>query len=457
MLYKTVIERIPVYGAAVCCLDPPVRIRRKLNTIQIPFLVALTGACRTTTTSVLQAILGIAPLYLQLQQKARVTAIRRLNISLPDTLTTLVPGEDEKGETGWSAHPAECPSEEQMSFVDGGGITSGTCIYTDDSKTKKFVGAAFCVWSGQNIVYRWLAKLQDYYTVFQAELLALKRATDHATSLPHQPITIIVDNQASVQAAANPRSINTTATEMCKSLITNKHIHISWIKAHVDYDRNEEADRFAKDAAESDRDPLSVKAPISFLKSIFKKKMMEDWQSDWEDEDTGRFIFNILPRVSTQPCYWKREKILFFTGHGPYPSYLKRFNLASTANCPCGNTNGTSLHYATACILTTSFHMTKPAQEHELICFRNVDSNEGSRLKIQRLLHHLNDCQELFRINPWSAFISTLFHYLQADMGNFLHPLRRSDSAPELFAASTQKNFYFMEKRIINRTDTHVL
>ncbi|GBM14509.1 hypothetical protein AVEN_101156-1 [Araneus ventricosus] len=99
-------------------------------------------------------------------------------------------------------------------------------------------------------------------------------------------------------------------------------------------------------------------------------------------------------------CYWVREEILFFTGHGPFPSYLKRFNLASTANCPCGNTNGTLLHYATECILTASFHMIKPAQQHELIGFRNVASNKGSRLKIQRLLHHLNDFQELFRINP---------------------------------------------------------
>ncbi|GBO01272.1 hypothetical protein AVEN_22288-1 [Araneus ventricosus] len=225
----------------------------------------------TTATSALQVILRLPPLYLQLQQEARVTAIRRLNISLPDTLTTLVPGEVEKGETGWVAHPAECPTEKQISLVDGGNITSGTRIYTDGSKTEKGVGTAFCVWSEQNIVYRWLAKLQDYNTVFQAELLALKHATDHATSLPHQSITNLVDNQAKIQAAANPRSRNTTAREICKGLITNKHIHIFWIKAHVSYDRNEEPNRLAKEAAESDRDPLSVKAPISFLKSIFKK------------------------------------------------------------------------------------------------------------------------------------------------------------------------------------------
>ncbi|GBM86512.1 hypothetical protein AVEN_221454-1 [Araneus ventricosus] len=127
----------------------------------------------------------------------------------------------------------------------------------------------------------------------------------------------------------------------------------------------------------------------------------------------------------------------------------------SIANCPCGNTNGTPLHYATECILTASFHMTKPAQ-HELIRSRIVASNKGSRLKIQLLLHHLNDFQELLRINPLKIFHFKPFPFLQADIGNFLRPVRRSDSAPELFSASTQKNFHFMEKRTINRTDTHV-
>ncbi|GBM47208.1 hypothetical protein AVEN_271268-1 [Araneus ventricosus] len=53
MLYKTVIERMLAYGAAVWCLHPQVRIRRKLNTNQRPFLLALTEAYRTTATSAL--------------------------------------------------------------------------------------------------------------------------------------------------------------------------------------------------------------------------------------------------------------------------------------------------------------------------------------------------------------------------------------------------------------------
>ncbi|GBO19709.1 hypothetical protein AVEN_70567-1 [Araneus ventricosus] len=122
--------------------------------------------------------------------------------------------------------------------------------------------------------------------------------------------------------------------------------------------------------------------------------MMEDWQSDWEDEDTGRSTFNILPRVSTQPCYWKREKILFFAGHGPFPSYLKRFNFARQQIAHV------ETQTAFLCIIRQSAFCLHLTQQNELIGFRNVASNKGSRLKIQQLLHHLNDFQELFRINP---------------------------------------------------------
>ncbi|GBN24655.1 hypothetical protein AVEN_53036-1 [Araneus ventricosus] len=43
--------------------------------------------------------------------------------SLPpaaDTLTTLAPGEIEKEKAGLAAHPAECPTEEQFSLIEGG-------------------------------------------------------------------------------------------------------------------------------------------------------------------------------------------------------------------------------------------------------------------------------------------------------------------------------------------------
>ncbi|GBM48242.1 hypothetical protein AVEN_72507-1 [Araneus ventricosus] len=77
---------MPAYGAAVWCLDPPARIKRKLNIMQRPFLLAPTAAYRTTATLSLQVILRIPPPYLQLQQEARVTEQKRTPLHSPATM-----------------------------------------------------------------------------------------------------------------------------------------------------------------------------------------------------------------------------------------------------------------------------------------------------------------------------------------------------------------------------------
>ncbi|GBM07680.1 hypothetical protein AVEN_228179-1 [Araneus ventricosus] len=46
-------------------------------------------------------------------------------------------------------------------------------------------------------------------------------------------------------------------------------------------------------------------------------------------------IFFLL-KVSLHPMNWAREDIIFFTEHGPFPAYLKRFGLARNDFCTCG-------------------------------------------------------------------------------------------------------------------------
>ncbi|GBN27879.1 hypothetical protein AVEN_161852-1, partial [Araneus ventricosus] len=69
--------------------------------------------------------------------------------------------------------------------------------------------------------------------LFQAEILALQKAIDYTTNLPQQLITILVDNQASVLVAANPKGRNPIARTICRNLIRFRPIQVSWIKAHV--------------------------------------------------------------------------------------------------------------------------------------------------------------------------------------------------------------------------------
>ncbi|GBM69239.1 hypothetical protein AVEN_264236-1, partial [Araneus ventricosus] len=211
-------EQVLAHGAVAWCLEPTVRIARKLSRIQRPFLLAISGAYRTTSTAALQVILGIPLLHLQLQREARGTALFRLRLPLSTNVSDIDPSEIDEKATGWSAHPSEHLSPTQISLDDGGNINTELRIYTDGSKTEKGVGAAFCVLTDVNITQRWSTRLSLRNTVFQAEILALLKAVEHAVSLPTQQLTILVDNQASINSAANPKNHNSIAPKIFKLL-----------------------------------------------------------------------------------------------------------------------------------------------------------------------------------------------------------------------------------------------
>ncbi|GBO14024.1 hypothetical protein AVEN_220697-1 [Araneus ventricosus] len=79
------------------------------------------------------------------------------------------------------------------------------------------------------------------------------------------------------------------------------------MKAHSGYIENEEADRLAKEAAETENFPETpLELPKPFIKTFLRQKMLATWQMAWDDGDTGRLIHNIIPKI--QPC---RNLILF--------------------------------------------------------------------------------------------------------------------------------------------------
>ncbi|GBM44286.1 hypothetical protein AVEN_23341-1 [Araneus ventricosus] len=278
------------------------------------------GAYRTTSTAALQVILGIPPLHLQLQREARGAALFRRRLSLSTFVSDIDLSEIEEKATGWSTHPSEHLSPTQISLDDGGNINTGLRIYTDGSKTERDVGAAFCVLTDVNITHRWSTRLSLRNTVFQAEILALLKAVEHAVSLPTQQLTILVDNQASIKSAANPKSHNSIARKIFKLLRSHPHIRVSWIKAHAGYIGNEEADRLAKEAAETENFPETpLELSKSFIKTFLRQKMLATWQMAWDDGDTGRLIHNIISKVSLHPINWTRNEVFFFHRTWAFP------------------------------------------------------------------------------------------------------------------------------------------
>ncbi|GBN60425.1 hypothetical protein AVEN_226141-1 [Araneus ventricosus] len=408
-LYKMVIERMLVHGSSAWCLNPTFKMKRKLSSIQRPFLLQWSrnglwsgwrwgGAYRTTPASELQTILDIPPLHIQLQFEARFTSIYRLRIPLPPIITDTQPHDLEMKATGWSTNPSEHLKLNQFSFEDGEAYIDRKDIiniFTDGSKSEHGVGAAFCVLTNDIWAYQWSAILNDNNTVFQAELTALHEAVIYASHLPnHNTSEIHVDNRASIMASFSSKSTNETARKIFKILLSNPRIKVSWFKVHAGNIGNGREDQLAKDATQHGQPYSHTKLPKPHIKGLLRKRMLEEWQTSWKNGNTCRKIYNIMPSVSLRPTNWIREDVIF-SQHRPFPAYLKRFHLSDSDYCSCGGV-GTALHYVTECIYTVSWHMRKPAPNFEQEWLKRVANNLVSKQKIRGIIKFISENRDLF-------------------------------------------------------------
>ncbi|GBL93130.1 hypothetical protein AVEN_216481-1 [Araneus ventricosus] len=151
-------------------------------------------------------------------------------------------------------------------------------------------------------------------------------------------------------------------------------MQLHWIKVHVGFLGNKAADNLAKQATKEGTH-LHLQAPKCHLKKMFRNLSLDKRQQYWDSGDTGRTIFNIVPKVSLTHSSWSRESILFATGHGPFPSILT--DSGFIIEIP-ENAGKRELHYATSCHLTSSFHFTKPSAENTLLWWTNLLLNKLS-------------------------------------------------------------------------------
>ncbi|GBM15122.1 hypothetical protein AVEN_242165-1 [Araneus ventricosus] len=115
-----------------------------------------------------------------------------------------------------------------------------------------------------------------------------------------EKISIDVDNRARIQVSSNPKSTSTIARRIFKFLHENPNISVKWIKSHAGHEGNEKADQMAKEAAKHGQQYQEIKLPKLFLKATLKRRLMEKWQVEWQDGDTGRKVEKILPKMSLQ-------------------------------------------------------------------------------------------------------------------------------------------------------------
>ncbi|XP_035224989.1 uncharacterized protein LOC118197572 [Stegodyphus dumicola] len=223
-----------------------------------------------------------------------------------------------------------------------------TAIFTDGSKTETGTGSAFCVLKGNTIVYKWKRRLGSRNSVFQAELAALKAAINYVRGTDLSTLLFIVILPLGLDAIKGYKSRSQYVQELIKILLSLYHQ-----KGHASvgsggsrgHKGNEEADTLAKEAAkEVSRTELPDKLPRSHLKKITLKQLIDRWQARWDTADTGRRTYMFFPKITLELNCNSGSQTQFYTGHGPFLTYLHRFSLSDTERCQCGEV-GDPDHY----------------------------------------------------------------------------------------------------------------
>ncbi|GBN51764.1 hypothetical protein AVEN_52941-1 [Araneus ventricosus] len=213
-------------------------------------------------------------------------------------------------------------------------------------------------------------------------------AIEAASSL-HRPIKIWTDSLSSLMAILNHKYHHSMVREIQALLLFHKHIDLRWLKAHVSYLGKEWADLLAKEDI-TKGDPFFLPKPLSYLKSEIRSDALSNWQDNWDNGETGRSTHNIVPGVSNKPVGWNREELMSVAGHGPFISYLHRFNLRTHGNCSCIE-KGDPMHYATKCWFTLSWHFQTPTMSLKLQWLKNILTNNLSRTRLRLLMRFICD------------------------------------------------------------------
>jgi ribonuclease HI len=171
------------------------------------------------------------------------------------------------------------------------------------------------------------------------------------------PRTIMIhtDSRMTLQSLKNIKNRNYLIEEIRKKSIAldkvNWNIEYTWIKAHVGHLGSEFADKLAKEATRNS-DICYHKIPKSEIEHQEREKSIEKWQQQWDNTTKGSVTKEFFPnakdrmemKINLTPNF-----TAMVTAHWKTRSYLHRFKLIESPECPCINGNQTVAHLLYDC------------------------------------------------------------------------------------------------------------
>ncbi|XP_047543159.1 ribonuclease H-like [Vanessa atalanta] len=173
-------------------------------------------------------------------------------------------------------------------------------IFTDGSKIGGRVGAALSLWNNEVETKAVKLSLPAYCTVYQAELLAICRATSEILKNGGSSFGLYSDSRAALKTVTGQWNLHPLAVEirrnLHRALVQNKMVFLFWIKAHTGLPGNERADCLAKEAAlSSRRKPDYDQVPVSFVKRNIREKTLAEWNRRYQSGGTASVTRAFFP------------------------------------------------------------------------------------------------------------------------------------------------------------------
>ncbi|XP_035213931.1 uncharacterized protein LOC118187764 [Stegodyphus dumicola] len=272
------------------------RQKQKLLQLQRGAFLSITKAYATTPTSALQVLSGILPLDLRAEMEKQAYRLFHFKEDIRLGDLTIRAHEVEERLPALHTHPAKISTIKWEKDPPQGKDLE---TYTDGSKMENKVGAAFVAYLNNEEIHKEQYRLNDEATVFQAEVLALKRALLWIDQRTENTYRIFTDSLSTLQSLnkgeQRSRSIM-SLKEIIHTIKDNKDLEINWIKAHVGNKGNERADEEAKRATQ--RPEIDITVPLSeqSVKSKMLLETLKRWQERWEEEETGRETYKYYPK-----------------------------------------------------------------------------------------------------------------------------------------------------------------
>nr|XP_049697305.1 uncharacterized protein LOC126054733 [Helicoverpa armigera] len=345
-IYTATIEPIITYAAAAWAPATAKQgIRKRLASVQRGFVQKLCKSYRTVSLNAALVLSGILPLDLRIQEAAALYAARRGS-------SQFVPGDREIESMvrfAEAPHPATqmplefvCLADQQQ--VDTYNVQT-VRIFTDGSKIEGKVGAALSLWNNEGEVQNLKLSLAAYCTVYQAELLAICRATDEILKRTESSYGLYSDSMAALQTLSNHGSLHPLAVRaranLSQALDQSKAVSLFWIKAHAGLPGNERADELAKEAAlSSRRKPDYDQCPISYIRRQIRQDSLGEWNRRYVSGETASVTKMFLPDAIAAFRIVKQVRptgvlTQVLTGHGGFSEYLNRFKCKESPSCVC--------------------------------------------------------------------------------------------------------------------------